>query len=332
MKRATINDVAKEAGVSKTTVSHVINNTRFVEEETRNRVLKAIDDVGFQPSLIARSLTTNQTRTIGFIVSDATNTFFGDVLRGIEDILHSQNYSIMVCNTDEILEREDHYLNLMLGQRVDGIIAAATSQKWESLSRAESFRIPIILVDRYYEGLDFPFVGVDNQNGARLGTQCLIDSGHQQIGMLAGFQRLSTMRERLTGFKQALSDAGLELCPEWILESPLSIEDGVAAARKVLTLPHRPTALFVSNNLLSLGALMAIKELGLSCPEDIALVGFDDHPWSVVSNPPLTVVRQPSRQVGQIAATILLDILVNNNQPEHLITQLPCELVVRQSC
>ena len=307
MKRATINDVARRASVSKTTVSHVINNTRYVEDDTRQRVLDAIDAVGFQPSLIARSLTTNQTRTVGFIVSDATNTFFGDVLRGIEDILRSENYSIMVCNTDEILEREDHYLNLMLGQRVDGIIAAATSQKWKSLSMASAFHIPVILVDRYYEGLDFPFVGVDNQAGAYVGTRCLVQSGHTRLGILAGFQRLSTMRERLAGFKQALVEAGLEIRPEWIIESPLTIEAGKEAALKILSLPVPPTALFMNNNLLSVGGLMAIQELGLSCPEDIALVGFDDHPWAAVSTPPLTVVRQPSRQVGRLAAKTLMD-------------------------
>jgi LacI family transcriptional regulator len=332
MRRVTINDVAEKARVSKATVSHVVNHTRFVEEKTQQRVLQVIEELGYQPSLVARSLTTNQTRTIGFIVSDATNIFFGDILRGIEDILHSENYSIIVCNTDEILEREDHYLNLMLGQRVDGIIAAATSQKWEVLSKAEAFHIPIILVDRYYEGLDFPFIGVDNQAGAFMGTQCLIRFGYTRVGILAGFQRLSTMRERLAGFKQAMNEAGIEIHPEWIIESPLTIEAGLDAARAVLSLPNRPNALFMNNNLLSLGTLMAIKELGLSCPDDIALVGFDDHPWSAISNPPLTVVCQPSRRVGQLAAKTLLDLIMKGIQPDHLKTQLACELVIRESC
>ena len=204
MKRATITDVAKLAGVSKSTVSHVINSTRFVEEETKQRVLGVIADLGYYPSLVARSLTTDRTGTIGVIVSDATNSFFGDVLRGIEDILQPLNYSLVVCNTDEILERENHYIDLLLRQRVDGIIAAATSQKWEVLNRAPIQHTPVIFLDRAYEGLEGPFVGVDNQGGAYLGVKHLIDCGHREIGILAGFQRLSTMRERLAGYWQAL--------------------------------------------------------------------------------------------------------------------------------
>lgn len=331
MKRATINDVAKRAGVSKTTVSHVINNTRFVEEETKQRVLQVISAIGYYPSLVARSLTTNRTGVIGVVVSDVTNSFFGDLLRGVEDVLQPKNYSIVVCNTDEILERENHYIDLLLRQRVDGMIAAATSQKWGVLNQADEQHTPVIFLDRSYEGLEGPFVGVNNWKGAFMGTKHMIECGHNKIGILAGFQRLSTMRERLAGFREALHDHQIDLPNEWVIESPLGIEQGCEAALKILALPNRPTALFVSNNLLTLGALLAIRELGLHCPEDISLVGFDDHPWSEVSSPPLTVVRQPSRRLGQIAAEIMLS-LVNGVQPLEKRVILDCELVVRESC
>lgn len=331
MRRPTINDVAKRAGVSKTTVSHVINNTRFVEEETRQRVLQAIAELGYRPSTVARSLTTNRTETIGVIVSDASNYFFGEVLLGIEDVLRPANYGLIVCNTAEILEREAHYLDLLLRQRVDGIIAAATSQRWDILAQAEVQHMPVVFMDRSFEGLGGPFVGVDNKRGAYLGVRHLIECGHRQIGILAGFQRLSTMRERLAGFRQALQEHDILLPEKWVVTSPLSIEAGREAMRQILSLPERPTAVFLNNNLLSLGALLAIKELGLRCPEDIALVGFDDHPWAAVSGPPLTVVTQPAQQLGQVAAQMLLD-LINGEQPPESRVILDCEVISRQSC
>jgi DNA-binding LacI/PurR family transcriptional regulator len=159
----------------------------------------------------------------------------------------------------------------------------------------------------------------------------LIACGHKKIGILAGFQRLSTMRERLAGFRQALQDHNIALPEEWVVESPLGIEPGCEAALKILSLSNRPSALFVNNNLLVLGVLLAIQQLGLHCPEDISLVGFDDHPWSAVSNPPLTVVKQPSRRLGQVAAETMLS-LINDNRPLEKSIILDCELIIRKSC
>ena len=164
----TIMDVANKAFVSKATVSHVLNGTRFVELETKLRVEQAIADLGYRPNAVARSLTTNRTGTIGIIVSDASNYFFGELLRGAEDFLRPANYAAIICNTDEILEHEEHYLNLLLKQRVDGIVAAATSQKWSILQEAEHRHVPIVFVDRRFEGLHGPFVGADNISGRRM--------------------------------------------------------------------------------------------------------------------------------------------------------------------
>jgi len=235
MRQTTINDVAKKACVSKSTVSHVLNSTRFVEDKTRERVLQAIADLDYHPSLAARSLTTNRTGIIGVIVSDATNIFFGDLLRGVEDVLQPKNYSILVCNTDEILERENQYIDLLLRQRVEGIIAAATSQKWSALNKADAQHTPVLFLDRAFEGLAGPYVGVNNRGGAILGAAHLIECGYKKIGILAGFQRLSTMRERLAGFREALADHGLALPEEWVVQSPLGIEPGRIAALKILS-------------------------------------------------------------------------------------------------
>jgi LacI family transcriptional regulator len=331
MKRPTMGDVAARAGVSKTTVSHVINNTRHVEEDTKQRVLQAIAELGYRPSAAARSLTTNRTETIGVIVSDSSNYFFAEVLRGIEDVLRLENYALLVCNTDEILEREEHYLDILIRQRVDGIIAAATSRRWETLNQVEALHIPIVFVDRLFEGLNAPYVGANNRKGAGLGASYLVECGHNKIGILAGFERLSTMRERLEGFQEALRKRDIPLLEGWVVPSPLTIQGGREAMVQLLTLSHRPTAVFINNNLLALGALLALKDLGLRCPQDVSLVGFDDHPWAAVSDPPLTVVRQPAEQIGRTAARILLTLLEGERADESSIW-LDCELVERRSC
>lgn len=331
MNQATINDVAIRARVSKTTVSHVINATRFVEVETRQKVFQAIQELNYRPNAIARSLTTKRTGTVGIVVSDASNPFFGELLLGVEEVLRPENYALIICNTNETLEYEAHYLNLLLNQRVDGIIAAATSQPWIELSKAEVQHTPVVFVDRTFDSLDGFYVGVDNKAGAYQGTQHLIQCGYRKIGILTGLDRLSTMRERLDGYCQALQDAGLPVNNKWIIPSQLSVDGGRQAMRELFSQPDFPEAIFINNNLLALGALLEMRELGLSCTEDIGIVVFDDHPWAAVSYPPLTVVRQPTRKIGQAAAEMVL-ALINDHQVTEKRVILDCELVERQSC
>ena len=330
MKRITMQDVAEQAGVSKATVSHVINETRYVEDSTKERVLRAIQALGYRPNVAARSLTTQRTRVIGLIVSDVTNTFFGEIMLGVENVLIANGYSLMVCNTSEVLEREEYYIDILLRQGVDGIIAAATSQNWDALNEAAKLNIPIVMLDRTFPDAKSPYVGVNNKYGAYLGAKHLIERGYREIGILSGFQRLSTMRERLAGYEMAMAEADLPLRERWAVASPLSIEDGQRAMRALMAQAERPRAVFVCNNLLSLGALMGLQALGMRCPEDVALVGFDDHPWAQVSSPPLTVLRQPTYCIGETAARKVLQAL--NGEREDIPSALfNCELVVRQS-
>jgi LacI family transcriptional regulator len=323
-------DVADRAKVSKATVSHVINNTRFVEVTTKERVNQAIKELGYRPSAVARGLATQQTHTIGILISEQSNVFFGEVIRGIEDVFLPENYGLMVCSTAEILEREAHYLDLLLSQRVAGIIAAATSQYWRAISEAEKLHTPIVFVDRVFEELEGCFVGTKNYDGAYVGVSHLIENGHQKIGILSGFDRLSTMRERYGGYARALEEKGIKVNQDWVIPSELSLEGGRESMRKLMSLSNRPTAVFSNNNLLTLGALLEIKAMCLRCPEDLAFVGFDDHPWAAVSEPPLTVVKQPAQDIGEIAARMLLS-LIKEEPVEECQVILDCELVVRQS-
>jgi LacI family transcriptional regulator len=330
LNQATIRDVAARAGVSTATVSHVINDTRFVEEETRQKVLQAIKELRYRPSAVARSLTTKRTGTVGVVISDASNPFFGEIQLSIEEILRPQNYALIICNTNETLEYEAHYLDLLLNQRVDGIIAAAMSQPWIELAKAGVQQTPIVFVDRSFDSMDSYFVGVDNVAGAYLGTQHLIELGYRDVGILAGLDRLSTMRERLDGFRQALQDAGIQINKEWIFQSPLSVDGGRQAMKRLLSLSEKPKALFINNNLLALGALLEMREANLGWTKNLGIVCFDDHPWSAVSNPPLTVVRQPTDRIGQTAAEMILALMNDQPVPEKRVI-FDCELVVRQS-
>jgi LacI family transcriptional regulator len=324
-------DVAARAGVSKTTVSHVINHTRAVESETRQKVLAAIEALDYRPNQLARSLTTQKTNTIGVVIADTSNHFFAEMLHGIEEMVLPHNYGLIVCNTDDDLEREIHYLELLLAQRVDGIISAATSQAWKERAPADlKLHTPVVYVDRWFDAMDGPFVGVNNQQGAYDGVRHLIRNGFESIGLLAGYDLLSSMRERTQGYELALLQAGLPLRAEWMIHSRLSIDEGRRAMRQLLAAKERPQAVFINNNLLTIGGLLELRALKLRCPQDLAIAGFDDHPWAAVTDPPLTVVRQPAQQLGRQAAEILLGLL-RHEPVEHTRISLACELIERAS-
>jgi LacI family transcriptional regulator len=351
MTRVNIKIVADKAGVSTATVSHVINRTRFVREETRQKVLEAIEALNYQPSSIARSLATNSTQTVGLIVSDITNPFFTAVARGVEDVINEYGYHTIFCNTDEELEREDEYLRLLSARQIDGLIIAPTGVYSERLLRLASTGIPIVLLDRQAPGLDAPLVGVDNEQGAYQATRYLIELGHRRIALLLGLEVISTIRDRLKGYKCALKEAGLPLDERLIARadprfygtqphlpgSPLrspphnqTMPSAYQVLQTLLDLPDRPTAIFVTNNQMTLGTLYALKERGLCCPEEISLISFDDHDWAPLFSPPLTVVRQPIYRLGQTAARLLMQMI--GKQEFELPPPLPVELIIRESC
>jgi len=327
----TIRDVAARADVSTATVSHVLNDTRFVAPETREAVLRAIRDLNYHPSAIARSLITHKTHTVGMVVSDITNVFFGQMIRGALDTITPFDYTLLLCTTEESLTREEQYLELLFKGKVDGFIAAATSQKWSMLQVVEAFQIPIVFVDRVFEGMRGPHVGVDNEAGAFLAVSHLIEDGHRRIGIVAGPEWMSTMQQRLVGYRRALQAHGLPIDESLIGYGLLDPDAGRRCALGLLDRPDAPTALLANNNFLTLGALLALKQLGRRCPEDVALVGFDDHPWAPVAAPPLTAVRQPDYEIGRRAADLLLRMLAGEVVGDERVLLRP-ELIVRESC
>jgi LacI family transcriptional regulator len=352
MARVTIKDVAVKAGVSTATVSHVINGTRFVQEETRQKVLAAIEALHYHPSFIARGLATNSTQTIGLIISDITNPFFMAVARGVEDVINEHGYHTIFCNTDEDPAREDEYLRLLSARQIDGLIISPTGSQNDRLVRMAHTGVPIVLLDREAPGLELPLVGVDNEDGAYQATRYLIELGHRRIGLIMGPETISTLKARLKGYQRAFNEAGLALDEQLIARADprfygtqtqppdLTLLRGAGsnaltptayhALHGVLDLPEPPSAIFVANNQMTLGVLYALKERGLACPGEISLISFDDHDWAPLFSPPLTVVRQPVYRLGQLAARLLMQMIAQ--QPWEIPAPLPVELIVRGSC
>lgn len=351
MARASSKDVAQHAGVSTATVSHVVNGTRFVSDETRQKVLDAIALLNYRPNAIARGLVTNSTRIVGLVVSDITNPFFTAVARGVEDEMISHGYNTIFCNTDEEPEREENYLHLLTTQQIDGLIIAPTGVRCESLLALAQAEVPIVQLDRQSPSLDAPVVGVNNEEGAYQAVRYLIGLGHQRIAYLMGIETVSTQIERLNGWKRALREANLPIDDELIVRAdprfygilpgasgsvirPAPHHPTMPSAHEVLQgllrLPNHPSAVFVANNQLTLGTLYAFKSLGLRCPEDVSLISFDDHDGAPFFNPPLTVVRQPTYRLGQAAARLLMQMI--RGEQSVAAPALTVELVVRASC
>jgi LacI family transcriptional regulator len=352
MARVSIKDVAKYAGVSTATVSHVINQTRFVSEETRQKVLAAIETLNYQPSAIARGLATNATQTIGLIISDVTNPFFTAVARGVEDEITRHGYHTIFCNTDEDPIRENEYLRLLSARQIDGLIIAPARTYSESLIRMSEAGIPIVLIDRGTNGVRAPLVCVDNEGGAYQAIKYLIELGHRRIGIVVGMETISTHLMRLNGYKRALEEAGLSIdesliaradpqlyshqpalsvsTPPKFLTNAQMTPAAYYALQQLLDLPDCPTAIFVTNNQMTLGTLHALKERKLRCPEDISLISFDDHEWAPLFSPPITTVRQPTYQLGQTAAGLLMRLI--KGEEVGYPSPLPVEFIIRESC
>ncbi|RME74699.1 MAG: LacI family transcriptional regulator [Chloroflexi bacterium] len=352
MARVRIKDVAERAGVSTATVSHVINNTRYVSEETRQKVLQAIEELNYQPSAIARGLATNSTRTVGLVISDIANPFFTAVARGVEDEIIQHGYHTIFCNTDEDPAREDEYLRLLSARQIDGLIIAPTGIRSERLLRMAQAELPIVLLDRETPGIDAPLVCVDNEDGAYRAVKYLVELGHRRIAVLMGLETISTQVARYNGYRRALQEAGIPLDEGLVVKAnplfysnrPIHLNSSPPnfltnnqmtpaafyALQELLDLSDRPTAIFVTNNQMTLGTLHALKERGLRCPDDISVISFDDHDWAPLFSPPLTVVRQPTYRLGQAAAQLLMQLI--HHQPVDPPPPLPTEFIIRQSC
>jgi len=324
-------EVARLAKVSTATVSRVVNNYPHINESTRKRVLKVMRQLNYQPNRVARRLRMKRTQTIGLIVADITNPYYAEMIQSIEEIAYTHQYGMLLSNTNEDPEKEKRYVDLLLNEQVAGIIISPVDEDYEFSELQLAQNTPVVAIDRRLRRMAVDTVLVKNEQGAREATEYLIRLGHRRIGLIAGPTRLTPARERQTGYEKALREHGLKVDKDLIKVGNFKQVSGYAQAVELLTMPNPPTAIFVTNNLMTLGALNAIHDKGFKIPDDISILGFDDLSWAPSLNPPLTAVAQPTYELGRNAAELLFR-KISNRDGTPVEINLPPTLIVRKSC
>jgi LacI family transcriptional regulator len=328
---STISDVAKRAGVSTMTVSRVINNSGYTSQETQERVIKAIGELGFVPNALARSLRFKQTKTIALVLTDITNPFFTTLARGVEDAASENGFTVMFSNTDESEAEEAEHLTTLLQKQVDGVLLVPAGSSNESIVYLQERNTPVVVLDRRVPGVLVDTVRCDSTPGAYEITRHLLDLGHRRIAMLSGPLGISTSADRAAGYQKAMEEAGIAIDPCWLHYGSFTQSSGYELARAILTLQPRPTAIFAGNNFIAIGAYTALREAGLRIPDDISLVTFDDLPSQLVLEPFLTTVDQPAYEMGYQATQLLLAHLGGEPPAEPKEIILPTHLIIRNS-
>lgn len=330
MDLPTSHDVARKAGVSVATVSRVLNDSPLVSEAVRRKVLRAVKALNYQPNRTAQRLRAGRSHVIGLIISDIQNPFFTSVVRGIEDVAYQRGYSLVLCNSDEDPTKEKLYLDVMRSEEVAGVIIASASESHSHVDDLLAYQIPVVAIDRQIDQRRIDSVLVTNSEGAYAAVTHLIELGHRRIGYVGLPLTLTPGKERYAGYQRALRVHHLRLKRDYVRIADAKQQGGYTSTRDLLTCCPEVTALFVANNLMTLGALAAIRERGLRIPADISIVGFDDMPWANLLQPPLTAIAQPTYQLGQRAAELLLARLQERDRPVTR-ERLNTELIVRGS-
>jgi len=327
---ATIREVAESAGVSYATVSHVINNTRVVTQETRERVLAAMVALDYRPNALARSLRQGKTNTIGLVLPDSANPFFAEISRSIEDEAFKKGYSVFLCNTELDTQRELFYVDVLSKKQVDGIIFVAAGDQPDSLDFLLRQNMSVVMIDRDLPNVEVDAVLTDHRLGGFLATHHLIELGHTRIACIAGPSSITPSAERITGYRQALEEANLPYDESLVLRGDYHAQSGMELTHVLLAMTPRPTAIFALNDLMALGALRAAAEANYSVPRDLAIVGYDDLELARFTSPSLTTIAQPKKEIGSQAVNLLAARISQKSRPPSRLV-LPPELIVRRS-
>lgn len=332
----TMADVARSAGVSVATVSHVLNETRPVLPHTRQAVLDAVEELGYTPNTLARSLVTSRTRSIGLAVSAISNPYFTEILQGVEAAALEHGYSLLIADPHEDPEHERKVVQLLHERRVDGMIVAPSADPRELVGYLARHDVPAVFLDRVIDSPKdrtprFDQVCADSAEPTAQLVTHLAGLGHRRIALVAGRPGLSTTGERITGYRHGLAAAGFPYDERLVVHGDSESSGGERATAALLSLAAPPTALVTANNAMTLGALRALREHGLSVPDDIALCCFDDFAWADLFTPRLTAIAQPSKEIGAQAVRVLLERLAAPDRPARTV-RLPCTFVHRTSC
>ncbi|GIG25109.1 LacI family DNA-binding transcriptional regulator [Cellulomonas denverensis] len=328
MQTPTIRDVAARAGVSVATVSRVLSEHPSTSAASRQKVLSAAADLGFRPNAQARSLRRTRTNTIGVLVSDVRNPFFAEIAHTVEQTALSHEMATLLCNADESTEQQDHCLDLLVSQRVDGMIVTPQGDGSGSLREVLSLGLPVVFVDRTIDGVEVPSVTSDNRTGIVEAVQHLAGLGHRRIGYVAGPQVTSTGRERLAAYREAVADAGLDTDPGLVFEGDFRSASGVAGARALLALPDPPTAVLAADSLMTFGVLLECRDRGLRIGADLSVIGYDDIESFGLVSPPLTVIAHDPSRMGALAVDMIRDLLAGEPVTSAVLTS---SLVLRGS-
>lgn len=328
---ATIKDVAQLAGVSTSTVSHVLNKTRFVSEETCRRVQRAVQTLNYRPSSIARSLKVKRTNTLGMLVTASTNPFFAEVVHAVERRCYERGFTLILCNTDGDAQRMQANLDALEERRVDGLLLLCTEVNSDTMRVLETERTAPVVVFDWGASSDSADRIYDNSlDGGYLATKHLIDKGHTRIGCITGPRERRSGKERLQGFHNAMQEAGLPVREEWVLEGDFDCSGGVQAMQGLAALPEVPEAVFVCNDMMAMGVINEAGRLGIRVPDDLSIVGYDDIYISRYTTPPLTTVHQPKGEIAAMAVDTLIDRLDAKRDKGREIRITP-HLVERES-
>lgn len=331
--KITIKDIAKMANVSKGTVSRVINNKpEGVSEETRRRILDIIDEVGYVPNLNARSITVSETNTIGLIIPDVSNPFFSELARGVEDCSSKYGYTVFLCNSDMDLEKQKNYLTALFEKRVDGIILNTSGDFNDEKFRDKfnKLNIPVVLIDRKTKDIErYKGVFIDNEEAGYMATKFLISGGNKNIAYLAGPRSIDTSMKRLDGYDKALKEAGIKSNRDYVIFGDYTIKSGYERTLLLMEKQREIQAIFAGSDIIAIGVLKALKDMNISVPDEVEVIGIDNINISNLLTPSLTTVAQPIYEIGYKACEKLINFINNKSDKED--EYLPVKLVIRNS-
>lgn len=325
---ATMKDVARRAGVSSATVSRVLNDDHLVSSAARDRVMQAVDELGYRPNRIARSLRRQRSDTIGVVVSDIENPHFSRAVREIEDAAYRRGYRVVLCNTDETARKQRDYLQVLADEQVVGVILAPADPADPMIARLLDMQFPIVAFDRSVKDERADAVLADNVQAARTATEHVLDLGRRHVGFIGGRPEIKTGADRLAGYTEAMQQRGLEPV---VGKGEFRMEVAQVATRELLSGHPDLDGLVVANNLMAIGAIRALRDAGVRVPDDIAFVGIDDPPWAELLRPAMTTLGQPTTKMARAAFDLLVDRIENRrSQSRFMIFHF--ELNVRESC
>ncbi|MFA5468116.1 MAG: LacI family DNA-binding transcriptional regulator [Sphaerochaetaceae bacterium] len=315
-KPVNIKEIAKKSGVSIATVSRVLNNPELVKEETRRKVLEEIGKVNYIRNMLGMQLRTARTHTIGLIHTSLLMDFYNSISFGVERAALQRNYNLIICNSEDNAKLEAKQLKMLVEKRVDGIIISPTEKNLNLIKSINESNVPVCCIDRYYENLNCDYVRVDNENGAYNITKTLIEKGYRNIAFLAASFNIPTIVQRLNGYQRALEEFGMPFDERLVYQTELSIEGGRSGIREILS-SGNADCIFVSTELLARGAYPELQESGVKIPEEIGLVLWDNPFWTQLCEHKISVISQPTVQIGEIAANTLIDRLTRNSSVLH---------------